>query len=183
MMSIAPAPLALLTVAAPEWEVIAILAGAVIVLVLLVILFIATMRYFKAKKNKQPPKESEGVSYELSSDGNYYIAAGIGSCTDKEVVLASTVNDKPVTEIKENAFRDCAEITSVYIPKSIVIINAFAFDGCDALEKVTLAYEKGKRWFTCDKDGNKQPQKKAANNPTYAAKALKETPSAVWAKE
>ena len=41
-----------------------------------------------------------------------------------------------VTQIGKNAFRDCMEITSVKLPKTLSNIEAFAFAGCTALETI-----------------------------------------------
>ena len=56
-----------------------------------------------------------------------------------------SVKDKSVTEaviptgvvrIGEGAFRDCAQLASLYIPASVVFIGSHAFDGCAALYDV-----------------------------------------------
>lgn len=56
------------------------------------------------------------------------------------VVIPSTVSyygdDFVVTQIGENAFKGCSAITSVTLPKTLVIIEASAFAGCSALETV-----------------------------------------------
>lgn len=44
-----------------------------------------------------------------------------------------------VTEIKENAFKDCKEITGLTIPDGVKIIGESAFEGCTAIERVTVS--------------------------------------------
>ena len=47
---------------------------------------------------------TEGLEYELSSDGSYYILTSMGVCTDKEVTVAEKHDGKPVKAIAEEAF-------------------------------------------------------------------------------
>ena len=56
---------------------------------------------------------TEGVIYELSSDGTYAIVKGYEG-TATEVVIAKTYEGVPVTEIGDAAFYGCASLTDVY---------------------------------------------------------------------
>ena len=49
---------------------------------------------------------SQGLEFERSSDNTGYAVAGIGDCFDTKIIIPSTYNDKPVVEIKEEAFKD-----------------------------------------------------------------------------
>ena len=49
-------------------------------------------------------RPSEGLEYSLNSDGNGYTVTGIGTCTDKELIIPSEYNAKPVTSIGGGAF-------------------------------------------------------------------------------
>ena len=42
------------------------------------------------------------------------------------------------TEIKEEAFKDCEELTSISIPPSVTSIGGYAFNGCYGLTSVTI---------------------------------------------
>ena len=81
-------------------------------------------------------RPSEGLEYSLSSDGTGYIVSGIGTCTDKEIIIPSEYNSKPVTSIGERAFADCRNLISVTIPKSVTSIGYDAFAYCDKIMNI-----------------------------------------------
>ena len=82
-------------------------------------------------------RSSEGLTYSLNSDGNGYTVTGIGTCTDKELIIPSEYNAKPVTSIGYKAFSDTG-LTSVTIPDSVTSIGERAFNYCDSLTSVTI---------------------------------------------
>ena len=83
-------------------------------------------------------RPSEGLEYSLNSDGNGYTVTGIGTCTDKELIISSEYNAKPVTRIGLEAFRVCTGLKSVIIPNSVTSIGDSAFYGCTGLKSVTI---------------------------------------------
>lgn len=89
-------------------------------------------------ENKVARKPSEGITYELSSGGTYAICTGIGTCIDTDIVIASTYEGKPVTDIGWSAFKDCTNLTSVVVPDSVTSIGQWAFRGCTSLASVTI---------------------------------------------
>ena len=82
-------------------------------------------------------RSSEGLIYSFNSDGNGYTVTGIGTCTDKELIIPSEYNAKPVTSIGYKAFSDTG-LTSVTIPDSVTSIGERAFSYCDSLTSVTI---------------------------------------------
>ncbi len=105
----------------------------------------------------------EGNIYELSEDGESYAFASLDqSYTETKFEIPSTVNDKPVTSIGDeafayhfpnitsitipetvttieiNAFRDCVSLTTVKLPGKLTTIGEQAFLGCSALETISL---------------------------------------------
>lgn len=81
-------------------------------------------------------RDEQGVGY-AEYDGKYYVGDydGFMPC---EVIIPSTFNDKPVVEIRDNAFTD-SDITAVTIPASIISIGYNVFGGCNYLEKITVS--------------------------------------------
>ena len=84
-------------------------------------------------------RPSEGLTYSLNSDGNGYTVTGIGTCTDKELIIPSEYDAKPVTSIGNEAFSGCTGLTSVIIPDSVTSIGEGAFDCCTGLTSITVA--------------------------------------------
>ena len=85
--------------------------------------------------HKRNPEE---LDYVLSDDKSYYILAGIGRSTDNRLYVADSVNGKPVKEIKAEAFKNNATISSVYIPDSVTTIGDNAFYYCSSLTTITI---------------------------------------------
>lgn len=80
---------------------------------------------------------SWGLKYELSLDGSYYIVTGMGTCSEKDIVIDSTCNGFPVQEIKDRAFMAC-DITSVVIPDSVRTIGIGAFAECRSMSRLKI---------------------------------------------
>ena len=47
------------------------------------------------------------------------VLVGIGTCSDKDIIIPPTYNDKPVISIGSEAFRNCESLTSLILPESI----------------------------------------------------------------
>lgn len=88
-------------------------------------------------------KPSEGLSFTLSSSRNYYTVSGIGTCTDTEIIIPSTYNNRQVTAIAKSAFLNQTQITSIYIPDSITEIGEGTFSGCSSIVSITLPFVGG----------------------------------------
>ena len=63
----------------------------------------------------------------------------INPLPDDDVTIPATLGGKPVTWIAQNAFKNCDALTGVTIPASVTDVDRWAFDGCSALSKVTVA--------------------------------------------
>ncbi len=83
-------------------------------------------------------KPSVGLQYEYQ-EGLGYFVGGIGTCTDKNIVIMPEYNGEPVVEIGLGAFSG-ADIECVTVPDSIIRVARNAFYGCDNLSKI---YYKG----------------------------------------
>ncbi len=77
-----------------------------------------------------PGAASEGLEYELSEDGTYYIITGIGSFEGFSVTIPEEHEGLPVKAIGEYAFNSCRDIISITIPESVTYIGYEAFVYC-----------------------------------------------------
>lgn len=74
---------------------------------------------------------------------NHSMLVGIGTCTDTDIVMLNCVRD-----IGDKAFLDCEQISSVYIPDSVININPSAFEGCTNLKSITIGKSvQGIGWY------------------------------------
>ena len=81
---------------------------------------------------------SKGLKFTLNSWGGFYSVTGIGTCTDKDIVIPAEYNGLPVTSIGYNAFYNCSSLTSVVIPDSVTSIGDYAFYNCTSLTDITV---------------------------------------------
>lgn len=70
---------------------------------------------------------SAGLKFELGSDGVSYDLVGLGTCTDKIIVIPSTYNNLPVSGVAQTALAN-TDIVSVLIPNTISKDNGIAID-------------------------------------------------------
>ena len=67
-----------------------------------------------------------------------YRVIGLGLASEQDIVISSTYNGLPVTEIGDNAFERETYITSVEIPDTVTTLGSGAFSNCDGLTSVTI---------------------------------------------
>ena len=89
-------------------------------------LIVSTALFIGTACKNEEDAVSQGLEFESSSDNTGYAVAGIGDCFDTKIIIPSTYNDKPVVEIKEEAFKDYY-LTSITIPESVTSIGNDAF--------------------------------------------------------
>ena len=93
-----------------------------------------------AKLNEEfiPATGSLGLAYALNSDGKTFSVAGIGNCTDEDIIIPENFCGYHVTAIMPKAFMDCIGVKSVTLPDTVTDIGPRAFAYCTVLESVTL---------------------------------------------
>ncbi|MCR5643501.1 MAG: leucine-rich repeat domain-containing protein [Prevotella sp.] len=93
--------------------------------------------------------EADGITYAVTSLNPREVRVGNGDYqaidteTTGEIIIPSSVigtdgNDYSVTEIGVGAFLDCAKLTSIVIPNSLIRIMMFAFDNCYKLKAINI---------------------------------------------
>lgn len=81
---------------------------------------------------------SRGLVYKLSEDGKSAWLFGMGTCTDENIVVASTYDGVPVTAIGKGALAGYDRVKSVAVPDTVTTIENQAFAECKGIEKVDL---------------------------------------------
>ena len=73
---------------------------------------------------------TEGLHYQRIAGKDEYRVIGLGIASEVDIVIPSTYNGLPVTEIADHAFGEQEYITSVIIPDSVTSIGYRAFSEC-----------------------------------------------------
>ena len=85
-----------------------------------------------------PYSDSEGLAYEVNSNGTTCTITGIGTCADTEVYIPRTINGLTVTAIGEKAFAENMTITFISVSDTVTTIGRRAFYKCSELTEVTI---------------------------------------------
>ena len=83
-----------------------------------------------------PAYYTEGLYYLTIRNGAACIVSGQGDATDTDVVIPATYEGKPVVAIGGSAFSHYAGLKSVTVPASVTEIRANAFSDCATIESV-----------------------------------------------
>lgn len=83
-----------------------------------------------------PYTSSDGIKYKSNTPSGLVTVSGIGTCTEKDIVIADRYANKQVCIIGKEAFAGCTQIESVKIPDIMWIIEERAFAGCTNLTEV-----------------------------------------------
>ncbi len=84
---------------------------------------------------------SSGLAFKFDKDEEnvpYAIVTGMGTCTDKHLIVPNIIGGIAVKAIAENALKGQIELRSVAIHAGIERIGADAFDGCKKLYSMHL---------------------------------------------
>ena len=77
--------------------------------------------------------ESDDLEFEVNADQTSCTVVGVKMEKPTRIEIPAEAQGYVVTGIGTNAFANCAELTEVAIPESVVAIGANAFAGCKAL--------------------------------------------------
>lgn len=80
---------------------------------------------------------SEGLEYEKDEYGLTYTVVGLGTCTDKNIVVPRMYNGFPVAAVGDDAFVS-ERVDSINLFEGVQNIGARAFAGCTALRFVYI---------------------------------------------
>lgn len=83
---------------------------------------------------------SDPVIWTVGNGGSTITALTEYGKTMTELVIPEQIDEVAVTTIGEEAFKDCALLTSVTIPSSVTSIGKGAFNGCTALNSLTIPF-------------------------------------------
>ena len=81
---------------------------------------------------------SENLQFQHGDKDGNYVVAGIGDCTDTDIIIPSKHAGRSVVGINSRAFYDCRYITSITIPDSVTSIGEYAFAKCKKLTSITV---------------------------------------------
>ena len=109
---------------------------------IIAILVLAVSAYANADTWTDPETGHTWTYFEV--DGG--VALGSGQGADRavdasisgELIIPSTIDEKPVTTIRRYACCMLSNVTSVVIPDTVKYIDDFAFDNCNELSSVTI---------------------------------------------
>ncbi len=84
----------------------------------------------------EPTVIPEGLIY-IKHTNSTIIVDYIGNNSD--LIIPDTIDGLSVTTIGESAFKDCSNLNSITLPKSISKIEAWAFQNCTGLDSVKIS--------------------------------------------
>lgn len=84
----------------------------------------------------------DGTLYQKNDDGKSYTLHTYNpSSTATSYTVPESVNGLPVTSIFRMAFQNNANLTSVTVPAAVTDFQAYAFDNCTNLKKISIAVD------------------------------------------
>ena len=78
------------------------------------------------------------LTFTLNSDGKSYSVTDCNAYATGKLNIPSSYNGKPVTNIGDMALWNCAYLTSIVIPSSVISIGKEAFAFCKSITSITI---------------------------------------------
>lgn len=82
---------------------------------------------------------SIGLAYNYIPDLDCYELAGIGSCTDTEIIVPAEHQGLAVRTIALGAFAGNTQLVSIHLPDTVTELGNYAFEDCTNLQHVQLS--------------------------------------------
>lgn len=93
---------------------------------------------FTGSEEREESSATEGLAYEQVEWKDEYAVAGMGECSETDIVVCDQCGDCPVTAVAVEAFRGCTSLRTVLLPDSVTEIGEGAFYGCTSLAAVEM---------------------------------------------
>lgn len=89
--------------------------------------------------------DEQGVKYTRQTEGStkdyYYQVTGHSDALAASVVIPASIANVPVMQIREEAFKDCANIQTITLPATLTYIQGSAFSGCTGITEIISLIE------------------------------------------
>ena len=92
----------------------------------------------QGKKDTQTYDSPEKYVCQYIAETDSYAITGLADDSPTILKIPASIDDKPVTDIGEKAFYDCANVKEIVIPSSVTTIGNGAFINCSALTEITI---------------------------------------------
>ena len=79
-----------------------------------------------------------GIQYKVIPDANYCLIESVYPDLQGEVYVGSFYDGKQVLGVMDGAFKNCKDITKIYMLDGAITIGEGAFEGCTSLEEIVL---------------------------------------------
>ena len=79
-------------------------------------------------------ENNTSISYR--STKNFVRINKVNKSASGDIIIPTNIDGKPVTSIREDAFRHCDKVRSITIPESVILIELPAFEGCTQLTRL-----------------------------------------------
>ena len=103
-----------------------------------VLLTLTAAVFFLTDRAKTPkdPAPSEGLEFIMPDPEQGYLLYQLGTCTDRNIVVPSEYEGKPVVGVYEKAFCCCETVETLWFSEGMEFIGEEAFQGCPNLREI-----------------------------------------------
>ncbi|MBR5191938.1 MAG: leucine-rich repeat domain-containing protein [Clostridia bacterium] len=109
------------------------------VIIFLIICLLTSLCACNSPTHNNDDNYTKELTFSPIGNGNSY-AVSVGSANKlSNIIIPRKYNNKPVTTILENAFKNCEDLISITLPNTITLIEESAFYGCSSLESINLS--------------------------------------------